>query len=98
MSEPEVNEMIDRVAKSLYARRNPQLGDWDLRPPGWKNEYRDLARVAITAMREPTDEILDSGSGASNTYPAMPPGFEKEPVHRFVVTQMWRAMIDAALR
>lgn len=45
---------------------------------------------------EPTPEILRAGSRASNTYPAVPPGYVCDPVHEFVVTQMWRAMVAAA--
>jgi hypothetical protein len=45
---------------------------------------------------EPTDAIIAAGVHASNHYPAVPPGSSVEPVHPFIVTCMWRAMVKAA--
>jgi hypothetical protein len=94
-----MSDMVERVAKVLYESIYtdiwpPSPFDAELRTA---DDWRATARRAIEAMREPSDAILEAGSWQSNHYPAVPDGSSTPPVHRFVVTQMWRAMIDAAL-
>lgn len=45
-----MSEMIRKVSLALYTRR--QMGSWT---------DEDLARTAIDAMREPSDQMIDAG-------------------------------------
>lgn len=65
-----MSEMIERVARGIWARR--QQAYPDMAPlPAWEDETEELredvraeARAAIEAMREPTQEMIDScGNG-----------------------------------
>jgi len=63
-----MSEMIERVARALYERENagnpfPGAAEhfaWD--GPNFKgqNTWREMARVAIKVMREPTDEMCEA--------------------------------------
>lgn len=66
--------MIDRIAGAIMGASH--------------SDYRIMARAAITAMREPSDEMIicgsiDPGSGGPDD------GYSKE---------VYQAMIDAALK
>jgi hypothetical protein len=78
--------MIDRVAKAMADNDG-----W-----GWDNAISDLgrnmwrahARVAIAALREPTDEMAEVGFQLHTGHPC----WQEDVKHA------WRAMIDVALR
>jgi molecular chaperone DnaK (HSP70) len=82
-----MSEMIERVARALAENeRGADLwdeisNDSDIDYIG-KNEFRDLARAAIEAMREPTEGMVE----AANLH-------ESNGVYAD-----WQAMIDEALR
>lgn len=57
------NEMIERVAKSLYG------GDWDILSR--REGYCHLAKLAITAMREPTDKMINAAGAQSPAWSKM---------------------------
>ena len=84
--------MIEKVARALYeyqrALGNVVIPSWE-ESVSLKNYWYDLARVAIEAMREPTEAAMkdcaDDNSGAP--YCAD---------HSFLIEQ-WNKMIDAAL-
>jgi hypothetical protein len=79
----EMNEMIERVAKALW------LDYWDGDACAWEDAEesaretsRSLARAAIEAMREPTEDMIEAGRSENfGNYP----------------NQAWHAMIDQAL-
>lgn len=86
-----MNEMIDRVARAMYdASRAKAVGPEYLWFP---NEYdRRMARAAIEAMREPTEEMTEIGDdvaedGTAARLPTFHTGFH-----------VWQAMIGAALK
>lgn len=74
---------MERVAKALARNDTPHKG-WGDHSGTSQDVYRSLARAAIEAMREPTDLM---GNGLPQGYRA----------GSHSATQIWRAMIDAAL-
>lgn len=87
-----MNEMIERVAKAMFRALDADprfIERADLTPghPAWK-QYCCQARAAITAMREPTEAMIDAWVSLYNT----------NPMHVDVMPgDYWRAMIDTAL-
>lgn len=79
--EREATEMERRVAESLGNYLDDNLTD---------DDRLDAARKAIRAMYEPTEDMIDSGSGALS-------GFDNdwETTHERVPL-VWSEMIDAA--
>jgi hypothetical protein len=97
-----MSEMIERVAKALYARRpNGQGipgGQWHVDP--WEKigdamqaEHRAAARAAIGAMREPTEGMHDAGAVAYYRH-----NKKDEYLAYGLADEMFSAMIDAALK
>ena len=84
-----MNEMIERVAKNLC--------DFDLGKDAWdftgehdcRDDYRALARVAIKAMREPTEAMINNEFARAYNYG---PFGDKE------VRRIFTAMIEEALK
>lgn len=72
-----MSEMVARVTRALQACEPAQIG---------QRTGQRLARAAIEAMREPTDEMLSAGSAAAE---ACDEGWETNAT--------WRAMIDVAV-
>lgn len=88
MKSPQGSEMIERVARAIYSKRNGVgAKPWSLLPMRHKEPYMDDARAAIEAMREPTKAMLDDVVGPNAKE------FEVAPVEA-----EWRDMISAALR
>lgn len=81
--------MIDRVAKAIYEQRNGfGAMAWSRRDQAHKAHYIADAKVAIKAMGEPTDRMIEEGSIIRNPH---------EP--RLSNTRAtWKAMIDEALK
>ena len=69
-----MSEMLERVA--LAFREQTKVEDWE--------ELKALARIAITAMREPTDRMIRAGRGGT--------GYDRDCI------PVWRDMIEVALR
>jgi hypothetical protein len=80
-----MNEMIERVAKALRERLDITLNEHD-------GFYEGLARAAIEAMREPTDEMMVDGEWKEKSLMTFAPR-EESPSLR-----VWQAMIDSALK
>ena len=79
--------MIERVAERMVdATRGV---NWD--DPDRENVFRLLARTAIKAMREPSEEMLDAARDVTNGQTF----FANYP--RKIDAMVHRAMIDAAL-
>ena len=70
--------MIERVARAMAGADNGAPTTWRL--------YADDARVAIAAMREPTDHVRRAGDKMIESHP---PGAPAD--------LLWKSMIDAAL-
>ena len=83
-----MNEMIERVAKAIYAIEGlrPAWGS-EMCSPGATAHARKAAAAAIEAMREPTEAMLHSAMAAPY----------KEGRVQVVPLAMYLAMIDAAL-
>jgi hypothetical protein len=84
--------MIERVARALHSRVDDRLWTDPRVAMLERDEWRDLARAAIEAMREPTEAMVDRfvsralcvsvhGDGGWSAY----------------AREQWQAMIDAAL-
>jgi hypothetical protein len=64
-----MSEMVERVARAIIEMLNKIDGDpnataWDNASQEMKEGMYPLARAAIEAMREPTDDMLIAGVGA----------------------------------
>jgi hypothetical protein len=77
----EMNEMVERVAREIYRSMMRDMSE----APTLTPMYLNAARVAIEAMREPTQEMISA---------AMDP---HEGLGGSTVTIVWQEMIDAAL-
>ena len=80
-----MSEMIERVAKALRKadveiENNKGFSD---------NHYLILAKAAIEAMREPTEEVLNAFGGHYGFTP---------PENRAKALPIYQAIIDAALK
>lgn len=83
-----MSEMVERVAKAvgevLYGAADPVDT-----PNNWARSM-DAARAAITAMREPTEEMRQRGGSTLLLHEYEPDGPEGS-------RDVWQSMIDAAL-
>jgi hypothetical protein len=91
-----MTEMVERVARAIKERL-AEIEDVYFRDDGsdctidGHVDIEDLARAAIEAMREPTQEILDA--------PAVPNALgDDENYSDIDVREAYQAMIDAALK
>ena len=87
-----MSEMIERVARALeadYIRTSGVRLDMN---PSWA-PFRQSARAAIEAMREPTDKMLTAGGSVDA-------GHAWSPKKELVASpgSVWTAMIDEALK
>ena len=86
------DSMVERVARALFEKQQPHHAgahvQWNNENEDWCEEdrdgFRDLARAAIAAMREPTEGMLAAGLAELLGY-----GEARD---------VWPAMIDAALK
>ena len=98
----EACEVIDRVAKALYVKSrgfNPpdRIPSDDAERRAWM-KWRELARVALAAMKEPTEAMLMAGcTSGSDEYCNGEDGNWHEWVN-YDPTDVWCAMIDKALK
>lgn len=85
--------MIEKIAKALVVQQYGErvLEFWPDRlsftvsgPPFHADEYRDMARAAIEAMREPTEAMVASASDNLDD-------------EEHAIRCAWQAMIDATL-
>ena len=90
-----VDEMVERVARRLCAAScgisderlaHSAPNAWTIFVDGHWQLYEGLARTAIAAMREPTDEMANAGA-AMNEFNVLSEA-----------RAVWQTMIDAALR
>lgn len=58
-----MSEMIERVAKAIYERRNERFGRpiWVDLPAAHKAPYSEDAHAAIEAMKNPTEAMCVAG-------------------------------------
>lgn len=89
----EMSEMIERVARAICVANGEDDDDTYATSatgsPIWRY-YESHAIAAITAMREPTGEMIDGG--AESLWTLRGPDLNGQP------SKCWRAMINAALR
>lgn len=85
--------MVERVAKAIEAKVHDAASDGDI------CTGKDLARIALQALREPSKEMIEPGYSAMHdavdyyNYDSGS-GYTIEPS---APSDIWRAMIDAAL-
>lgn len=80
--------MIDKIARAMHAGVNGHVTPpptWDNQSEQSQNYWRIGARAAITALREPTETMIDAGSKEQRNILSKP------------IEGIWSAMIDAAL-
>lgn len=81
--------MMEQVERAVYASLKVEgfsHQDFDLLNTFQKTQVNKMARAAIAAMREPTEEMVDAGTNAGL------PGYDYAPPDT-----TYRAMIDAVL-
>jgi hypothetical protein len=82
-----MSELVDRVAEAIYDS-HPQWGALWGKTPEIQKEYRASARAAISAMREPTDAMVEVAFDGTTFASA----------HRHEIANCWRIMTDEALK
>jgi hypothetical protein len=95
-----VSEMVERLAKALFAIRMATVaGDSRFEQYAWdreNNSYREHclreARACIEALREPTPEMVEAAAGGIADFSERYIGSA-----RSAVETAWTAMLDAAL-
>jgi hypothetical protein len=86
-----MSEMVERVARAMFEDDQfdyePKMPTWE--ETGAREEYRRKAKIAIRAMREPSEAMID----AAYT------GYDSEGfgIGRHDALTVWQAMIDATL-
>jgi hypothetical protein len=78
--------MIERVAKAMCDTKL-WPGAWEKETEGNREEWRMLARAAIEAMHNPSDEMLAAGVVE----------LSEDVPNQIKAAQVWWEMIDAAL-
>lgn len=68
-------DMVEKVARAIKDAMQPKGAEWG-------GGYEEAARAAISAMREPTEEMVEAGAAADDCA-----GFDA----------IWPTMISAAL-
>jgi hypothetical protein len=96
-----MSEMVERVAMRMAQMSKARVAGMhtvNALPMDGEENFLDLARAAIEAMREPTVAMIDRGCADwANLYP----GFEGEkpqPTAGDVASAIYAAMISAALK
>jgi hypothetical protein len=84
-----MTDMIERVAKAVKNCGVFPLGD--MREYLSPEDAITIARAAVEAMREPTDEMNDAGADKCDG------GCAEESCQCGFMGKIWTAMIDAAL-
>ena len=78
------NKMIERVAREMFKILCPGIRYLEAD----KEFYEEAAKAAITAMREPTEEMVEASF--DSTY--------FQTARQSEIKNCWRLMIDAALK
>lgn len=91
MRNPEQMTMVERIGLILAQRKYGDVG-WDDMPEHAQDDFLDAARAALSALREPTEEMVRAGETVvDNQFDPWDPG-------KFLgVDDAWRAMVGAAL-
>ncbi len=88
-------EMIERVARALYEDQCVKHPDSIGAKTKFYNDgiYHGAARIALAAMREPTEAMLEAEAAQDTGSKAKISGY----LDYFSADEVWKAMIDAAL-
>lgn len=87
--------MVERVAWAMAQLTGTGFRDM----PEWaRAEWLPRARLAIAAMREPSNDMVEAGSENTHYEVVDDDGSEYVNLEPERVTACWRAMIDAALQ
>lgn len=87
------SEMVERVARAISHAFREEGSHWDGK---WESdaehhEFLRAARAVISAMREPTEEMLAAGGSGGLSHRDGSP-------NPHAADACWRLMIDAALK
>jgi hypothetical protein len=89
-----MSDMVERVARAVWkamaTKGHPH--SWELLHPIKKDQMLEIARFAIAAMREPTEEQTRAGH---LEFDLLPFGIAPGP---FTIQKIYRAMIDEAMK
>lgn len=94
-----MSEMIERVARALYRKDAPFVGQWqdawEEISPQLREAFYAYARHAIEAMREPTYAMIGAG-GAEEV--ASRCGLYSDSIGDYEAGKAYKAMIEEALK
>ena len=84
---------IERAARAMYKTVNPEW-EWD-DPDAWplRKMYRENARAAILALKEPSETMINAGADVVGSVNKA----ESDFAVRDDTKSVWNMMIDAAL-
>ena len=82
--------MLDKAAEALCARTEGRDDVWHDLSAGDRDGYKDLARAALQAIREPSDEVAEAGTVAPKGHI-----IETHEQRKAVFCVMWNAALDA---
>jgi hypothetical protein len=92
-----MSDMVEKVARALWnaesvrATDRPRRVEWAEESEKTQENWRHMARAAIEALREPTEEMCNDGWDV---------GRDMVASYGFAIggeTPIWQAMIDTAL-
>lgn len=81
--------MIEKMARAMQAADRVRAATWEDESDGNRWAYLQMARAALTALREPTDAMTSADENVHWGYSCHVCGGLKEG---------WYALIDAALK
>ncbi len=83
-----MSEKVEHVARAMWDHDRYLSGRaaWDSISIEYREAGLHIARLAIEAMREPTETMLEAG------------GVNAHPLDRQDANEVWRDMIDEALK
>lgn len=89
-----MSEMIERLCRAHY-QNGKDNGTYDMAPPYAKENARARMKHLLTTLREPTPEMISAADSVIANSPNPTPG---DPWRGVDNDDIWRAMIDAALK
>lgn len=54
--------MVERAARAIWDKANPDCGTWDQIPEHWRPPFREQARAAIASLRKPSRAMSEAAA------------------------------------
>ena len=89
-----MTDVIENMARAM-TERDDKLGAWDKITPKIQNWYREMAKAALTALEQPSAEMVEAGCD-HNFGPDVTGSDVRGSFDGQIVIQIWSRMIKAA--